>query len=76
VTAIGIRCRGHSSLGGIVAGRLPKTRSGKTLRRTVRSLGENAHVGDYDKRVDFPGPTVEVRSGELQVCFALAFILV
>lgn len=37
---------------------IPKTRSGKTLRRVLRELVENAVEGDFDKAVNIP-PTVE-----------------
>ncbi|KAH8695944.1 putative acyl-CoA synthetase [Talaromyces proteolyticus] len=50
-----------ASLGGMIQGRgmIPKTRSGKTLRRVLRELVENAVVkGDYTAAVNVP-PTVE-----------------
>ena len=49
-----------ASLGGIVQGRgmIPRTRSGKTLRRVIRELVENAVNGDFDKDVAVPS-TVE-----------------
>lgn len=49
-----------ASLGGIIQGRgmIPKTRSGKTLRRVLRELVENATKGVYDAKVSIP-PTVE-----------------
>ena len=37
---------------------IPKTRSGKTLRRVLRELVENAFHGDFDKEVQVPA-TVE-----------------
>lgn len=37
---------------------IPKTRSGKTLRRVLRELIENAVHGDFDKEVQIPA-TVE-----------------
>lgn len=37
---------------------IPKTRSGKTLRRVLRELVENGVKGDFDARVNVP-PTVE-----------------
>lgn len=37
---------------------IPKTRSGKTLRRVLRELVENAVCGEFDKPVSVP-PTVE-----------------
>lgn len=52
-----------ASLGGIIVGRgmIPKTRSGKTLRRVLRELVENGVEGKYDKEVNVP-PTVEDRA--------------
>lgn len=49
-----------ASLGGILQGRgmIPKTRSGKTLRRCVRELVENGASGSFDKEVNVPA-TVE-----------------
>ncbi|KIW47090.1 uncharacterized protein PV06_02695 [Exophiala oligosperma] len=49
-----------ASLGGIVQGKgiIPKTRSGKTLRRVLRELVENAAEGKFDKEVNVPA-TVE-----------------
>lgn len=47
-----------ATLGGLVCGRLPKTRSGKTLRRTVKDLVEHASVGDWDASAAYP-PTIE-----------------
>jgi propionyl-CoA synthetase len=50
-----------ASLGGMIQGRgmIPKTRSGKTLRRVLRELVENAAVkGNYTAAVNVP-PTVE-----------------
>ena len=49
-----------ASLGGVIQGNriIPKTRSGKILRRVVRELVENASKGDLDKNVRIP-PTVE-----------------
>ncbi|KAK5098878.1 hypothetical protein LTS08_006256 [Lithohypha guttulata] len=49
-----------ASLGGMIQGRgmIPKTRSGKTLRRVLRELIEQAVEGDFDKAVNIP-PTVE-----------------
>ncbi|KAI9663313.1 MAG: hypothetical protein M1831_002597 [Alyxoria varia] len=49
-----------ASLGGLVQGRnmIPKTRSGKTLRRVLRELLENAVHGDFQKDVSVPA-TVE-----------------
>jgi propionyl-CoA synthetase len=39
-------------------GMIPKTRSGKTLRRVLKELLENAVHGDFDKEVQVPA-TVE-----------------
>lgn len=49
-----------AALGGMVQGKgmIPKTRSGKTLRRVLRELLENAVHGDFDKAVQIPA-TVE-----------------
>lgn len=49
-----------ASLGGIVQGKgmIPKTRSGKTLRRVLRELVENGAEGKFDKEVNVPA-TVE-----------------
>lgn len=49
-----------ASLGGMIQGKgmIPKTRSGKTLRRVLKELLENAVHGDFDKSVSVPA-TVE-----------------
>ncbi|KAJ6180270.1 hypothetical protein N7519_010731 [Penicillium mononematosum] len=49
-----------ASLGGIIQGRgmIPKTRSGKTLRRVLRELVEIGVKGEYAAEVSVP-PTVE-----------------
>ena len=49
-----------ASLGGIVQGKgmIPRTRSGKTLRRVLRALVDNAVHGDFDAAVSVPS-TVE-----------------
>lgn len=49
-----------ASLGGIIQGKgmIPKTRSGKTLRRVLRELVENAVYGEFAKVVVVPS-TVE-----------------
>lgn len=54
------RVGAFASLGGIVQGKgvIPKTRSGKTLRRVLRELVENGVHGEFDRRVDVPS-TVE-----------------
>ena len=51
---------GIAALGGVVQGQgmIPKTRSGKTLRRVLRELVENAVEGHFDKQVSVPA-TVE-----------------
>ncbi|KAI1260930.1 AMP-binding enzyme [Xylariaceae sp. FL1019] len=51
---------GIATLGGIVQGKgmIPKTRSGKTLRRVLRELVENAVHGEYEKEVHYPA-TIE-----------------
>lgn len=52
-----------ASLGGMIQGKgmIPKTRSGKTLRRVLRELIEHAVEGNFDKKVNVP-PTVEDRA--------------
>jgi propionyl-CoA synthetase len=49
-----------ASLGGMIQGRgmIPKTRSGKTLRRVLRELLENGVRGEFDAVVSVPS-TVE-----------------
>lgn len=49
-----------ASLGGMIRGQgiIPRTRSGKTLRRCVRELLENGVHGEFDKTVNVPS-TVE-----------------
>ena len=49
-----------ASLGGVIQGRgiIPKTRSGKTLRRVLRELVENGTRGEYNREVSVPA-TVE-----------------
>jgi propionyl-CoA synthetase len=49
-----------ASLGGMIQGKgmIPKTRSGKTLRRVLRELVENGVHGEFDKEVQVPA-TVE-----------------
>lgn len=51
-----------ASLGGMIQGKgmIPKTRSGKTLRRVLRELLENAVHGEIGKEVAVPG-TIEDR---------------
>ncbi|CAG8889902.1 unnamed protein product [Penicillium egyptiacum] len=54
------RVGAFASLRGIVQGKgmIPKTRSGKTLRRVLRELVENGVHGEFDRSVDVPS-TVE-----------------
>ena len=49
-----------AALGGMIVGKgmIPKTRSGKTLRRVLRELVENAVNGEFEKSVSVPA-TVE-----------------
>lgn len=49
-----------AALGGMIQGRgmIPKTRSGKTLRRVLRELVENATHAEFDKEVSIPS-TIE-----------------
>lgn len=50
-----------ASLGGIILGKggmIPRTRSGKTIRRVLRELVENGVHGDFDRPVTVPS-TVE-----------------
>ncbi|KAK6082123.1 AMP-binding enzyme [Seiridium cupressi] len=51
---------GIATLGGIIQGKgmIPKTRSGKTLRRVLRELVENAVHDEFDKDVAWPA-TIE-----------------
>ncbi|KAH9999761.1 AMP-binding enzyme [Xylariaceae sp. FL0662B] len=51
---------GIATLGGIIQGKgmIPRTRSGKTLRRVLRELVENAVHGEYTKAVQYPA-TIE-----------------
>lgn len=65
-----------ASLGGMIQGKgmIPKTRSGKTLRRTLRECLENAVHGDFDKKVDVPATVedagaVEVAKGKIKEYF-------
>ena len=46
-----------AALGGMIQGKgmIPKTRSGKTLRRVLRELVENAVHGEFGKEVQVPG---------------------
>lgn len=63
-------------LGGIVQGKgmIPKTRSGKTLRRVLRALVENAVEGEWDREVGVPATVedaavVEVARGKIREYF-------
>ena len=49
-----------ASLGGIIQGKgmIPKTRSGKTLRRVLRELVEDGTHGEFEKEVNVPA-TIE-----------------
>jgi propionyl-CoA synthetase len=49
-----------ATLGGLIRGKgmIPKTRSGKTLRRVLKELLENAVHGEFDRAVNVPS-TVE-----------------
>lgn len=53
---------GIATLGGIIQGRgmIPKTRSGKTLRRVLRELVENAVHDEFDKPVQYPATIEDV----------------
>lgn len=65
-----------ASLGGIIQGKgmIPKTRSGKTLRRVLRELIENATHGDFEKEVQVPSTiedaeAVQVAKGKIKEYF-------
>jgi propionyl-CoA synthetase len=49
-----------ASLGGVIQGKcmIPKTRSGKMLRRVLKEMAENAIRGEFDKEVMVPS-TIE-----------------
>lgn len=51
-----------ASLGGVIQGKgmIPKTRSGKTLRRVLRELLDNATQGEFEREVSVPS-TIEDR---------------
>ncbi|PLB52467.1 acetate-CoA ligase [Aspergillus steynii IBT 23096] len=51
-----------ASIGGMICGRgmIPKTRSGKTLRRVLRELVENGVHGDFAKEVAVPSTVEDV----------------
>lgn len=53
---------------------IPKTRSGKTLRRVLRELVENAVHGEFEKEVQVPATVedaaaVEVARGKIREYF-------
>ncbi|KAK2736268.1 hypothetical protein FQN55_001728 [Onygenales sp. PD_40] len=65
-----------ASLGGIIQGHgmIPKTRSGKTLRRVLRELVENAVLGRFEAEVNVPatvedGEVVGVARGRVREYF-------
>ncbi|KAI9811149.1 MAG: hypothetical protein M1827_005600 [Pycnora praestabilis] len=65
-----------ASLGGMIQGKgmIPKTRSGKTLRRVLRELVENAVHGEFEKEVQIPATVedasvVEVARGKIKEYF-------
>ncbi|THV44998.1 hypothetical protein BGAL_0545g00020 [Botrytis galanthina] len=67
-----------ASLGGIIQGRnmIPKTRSGKTLRRVLRELLENEYHGDGGKSVNIPATiedesVIEVARGKVREYFEI-----
>lgn len=51
-----------ATLGGMIRGRgmIPKTRSGKTLRRVLRELLENGVHGEFDREVAVPSTVEDV----------------
>lgn len=53
-----------ASLGGMIQGKgmIPKTRSGKTLRRVLRELIENATHGEFDQEVQIPSTIEDVEA--------------
>ena len=66
-----------AALGGMIQGKgmIPKTRSGKTLRRVLRELVENAVHGNFDKEVQIPATVedarvVDVARGKIQEYFS------
>ncbi|KAL6714687.1 hypothetical protein ACLMJK_008112 [Lecanora helva] len=67
-----------AALGGMIQGKgmIPKTRSGKTLRRVLRGLVENAVHGEFQKEVQVPATVedanvVEVARGKVEEYFAV-----
>ncbi|KAK4191223.1 acyl-CoA synthetase short-chain family member 3, mitochondrial [Podospora australis] len=53
-----------ATLGGMMEGRgmIPKTRSGKTLRRVLKELLENAVHGDFEKEVSVPSTVEDINA--------------
>lgn len=67
-----------AALGGMIQGKgmIPKTRSGKTLRRVLRELVENAVHGEFEKEVQVPATVedasvVEVARGKVKEYFQM-----
>lgn len=58
---------GIARLGGIIQGKgiIPKTRSGKTLRRVLRELIENAVHGEFEKDIVWPATIEDVSTVEV-----------
>ncbi|CAO1597425.1 MAG: hypothetical protein LQ349_000632 [Xanthoria aureola] len=68
---------GIAALGGMIQGKgmIPKTRSGKTLRRVLRELVENAVHGDFEREVQVPATVedasvVDVARGKVKEYFS------
>lgn len=57
---------GIAALGGIIQGRgiIPKTRSGKTLRRVLKELIENAVHEEFNKDIVWPATIEDVSTVE------------
>lgn len=69
---------GIATLGGVIQGKgiVPKTRSGKTLRRVLRELLENAVHGEFEKNIVLPATiedvsTVEAARGKIAEYFKI-----
>lgn len=67
-----------ASLGGMIQGKgmMPKTRSGKTLRRVLRELLENATHGEFKKKVEVPSTiedpeAIEVAKAKIEEYFRI-----
>lgn len=82
ITAIQKRIRdqvgGIATLGGMIQGKgiIPKTRSGKILRRVLRELIENAVHGEFEKDIVWPATiedvsTVEAARGKIVEYFKI-----